>query len=108
MKSIAFFAALALGALVSVVHAGGDAAAGKSKSTTCAACHGVDGNSPIPVNPKLAGQHADYLVQALKDYKTGARKNPVMSGMVAPLSDQDILDLAAYFAAQEGLSTAKP
>ena len=85
--------------------AGGDPSAGKSKSTTYAACHSVDGNSTIAVNPILAGQHEDYLVQALRDYKSGARQNAVMTGMVAPLSDQDILDLAAYFASQSGLKT---
>lgn len=99
-----------VGALVvfsSVVVAGGDPAAGKSKSTTCAACHGADGNSVIPTNPRLAGQHADYLVQALKDYKSGARSNPIMVGMAAALSEQDILDLAAYYASQTGLSTVQ-
>ena len=86
----------------------GDAAAGKAKSTTCAACHGADGNSTIPANPRLAGQHENYLVQAMRDYKSGARSNPVMAGMVAPLSDEDIQDLAAYFASQSGLVTAQP
>lgn len=84
--------------------AGGNAEAGKAKSATCAGCHGPDGNSPAPSFPKLAGQHEDYMHQALKDYKSGKRKNPIMSGQVASLSDQDMQDLAAFFAKQKGLS----
>lgn len=76
----------------------GDVAAGKAKSATCAACHGADGNSPLPAHPKLAGQGAKYLAKQLHDFKSGARANPVMMGMAAPLSDQDIADLAAYYA----------
>lgn len=72
------------------------------KAAACAACHGPNGVSTNPMYPSLAGQYQDYLVVALKAYKTGARKNPVMAGMAAPLSDQDIKALAAYFAAQEG------
>ena len=86
----------------SVVYAG-DAAAGKGKSQVCQACHGVDGNSPAPNFPKLAGQYQDYLLRALIDYKSGARKNPIMSGQVAALSEQDMKDLAAYYASQKGL-----
>ena len=57
----------------------GDADAGKKKSQTCVACHGPDGNSPAPDFPKIAGQHYDYLLKALKDYKAGARKSPIMA-----------------------------
>ncbi len=78
----------------------GNAAAGKTKSATCAACHGPDGNGNIPLYPRLAGQHEDYLHKALQDYKSGARQNAVMKGMATPLSAQDIADLAAYFASQ--------
>lgn len=84
--------------------AGGHAEAGKAKSTPCAACHGPDGNSPTPSFPKLAGQHEDYLYHSLKAYKSGKRKNAIMSGQVANLSEQDMKDLAAYFAEQKGLS----
>lgn len=84
--------------------AGGNAEAGKAKSATCAGCHGPDGNSVASSFPKLAGQHEDYLHQALKDYKNGKRKNPIMSGQVANLSDRDMQDLAAYYARQRGLS----
>lgn len=78
----------------------GDAASGKKKSVSCAACHGPDGNGPIALYPRLAGQYEDYLQKALEDYKSGKRTNPVMKGMVIPLSEQDIADLAAYFASQ--------
>lgn len=80
--------------------AGGDAAAGEGKSAACAACHGPGGNSTIPINPKLAGQYASYLDYALRSYRDGMRKNPIMAAQVAALSDQDIADLAAYFASQ--------
>ncbi len=80
--------------------AAGDPTAGKTKSVTCAACHGPDGNSTVTQYPKLAGQSADYLLKQLQEFKGGARVNPVMVGMVAPLSPQDMEDLAAYFASQ--------
>jgi cytochrome c553 len=78
----------------------GNVAAGKKKAETCAACHGPDGNSPDPNFPRLAGQHEDYLIKTLRDYKSGERKNAIMNGMAAPLSDRDIIDLGAYFASQ--------
>lgn len=79
----------------------GDADAGKDKSATCVSCHGQDGNSPTPMYPKIAGQHAGYIVEQLKAYKSGERENAVMRGMTAPLSEQDMMDLGAYYAAQE-------
>ena len=85
----------------------GDAMAGKQKSAACQSCHGADGNSPSPAFPKLAGQHEDYMVRALMDYKSGARKNPIMAGFAAGLSEQDMEDLAAYYASQSGLTTFK-
>lgn len=89
------------------VHAG-DAANGQALSATCAACHGPDGNSPLDTNPKLAGQYESYLVQALQAYRSGDRQNPIMAGFAAALSDQDIADLAAYFASQPSdLKTAE-
>ncbi len=78
----------------------GDAAAGKTKSASCAACHGADGNSVNPEWPKLAGQIPEYIVKQLTELKTGRRANPIMSPMAQPLSAQDIADLAAYFGAQ--------
>jgi len=85
--------------------AGGDAAKGKEKSAICASCHGADGNSTVPANPRLAGQHASYLLRALRDYKSGARQNAIMAGFAGTLSDEDMEDLAAYFASQSGLAT---
>jgi cytochrome c553 len=89
-----------------LAHAG-NSEAGKEKSRTCAACHGPDGNSAAPDFPKIAGQHYDYLVKALRDYKSGARKNPVMAPQVANLNQRDFEDLAAYFSEQQGLVTRK-
>jgi len=77
-----------------------DIAAGKTKSATCMACHGPDGNSPNPIWPKLAEQHPSYIKKQLQDFKSGARKNDMMAPMAAPLNDADIDDLAAYFASQ--------
>jgi cytochrome c553 len=68
---------------------------------TCVACHGTDGNSPTPANPVLAGQHADYIAKQLANYKSGERKDPVMMGMAAPLSPQDMKNLGAFFEAQK-------
>lgn len=67
----------------------------------CAGCHSVDGNSAVATNPKLAGLNAEYVNKQLTDFKSGARKNPIMSGMVATLTPQDMLNLAAYFSAQQ-------
>lgn len=70
-------------------------------NNVCAACHGADGNSAITLNPKLAGQHPEYLEKQLTEFKSGKRANAVMSGMAAGLSEQDIKDIAAYFAAKK-------
>ncbi len=70
-------------------------------NTVCAACHGADGNSAITLNPKLAGQHPEYLEKQLTEFKSGKRANAVMSGMAAGLSEQEIKDIAAYFAAKK-------
>lgn len=87
-------------------HAAGDAAAGKTIATEkCQACHGVDGNSSDPQYPRLAGQHADYIAHALHGYQSGARSNPIMSGFAGGLSEQDIKDVAAWYAGQEGLTS---
>jgi cytochrome c553 len=82
----------------------GDAAAGKEKAKLCEACHGATGESVDPSYPKLAGQYASYLQQALLDYRAGRKTNPVMVGMAKPLSNQDILDLSAWYASQQGLT----
>lgn len=72
----------------------------KTVQTVCAACHAPDGNSVITLNPKLAGQHSEYLLKQLTNFKDGARANAVMSGMVANLTPEDIQNLAAYFSAK--------
>jgi cytochrome c553 len=83
--------------------AGGDVAKGKEKAALCSACHGPDGNTPLaPEYPRLAGQPGDYLEKALRDYKSGKRKNPLMGPMAQNLSKQDMKDLAAYFASLSG------
>lgn len=81
--------------------AAGDAAAGATKAGTCAACHGVDGNSVNPQWPSLAGQNEAYLVNTLNAFKSGLRTDLLMSAQAAVLTEQDIADLAAYFAAQK-------
>lgn len=81
--------------------AAGSVAAGKTKSATCAACHGVDGNSAAPNFPKLAALDAQYIAKQLADYKSGARKDPLMIGIVAGLSRKDMDDLGAYFASRK-------
>jgi cytochrome c553 len=94
-------AALCAALVVAVPAAAADANAGAAKAKeVCAACHGMDGNSQQPDYPKLGGQHADYLAKALRDYKSGARKNPIMAGFAAGLTRQDIDNLAAYYAQQ--------
>ncbi|MEH6595542.1 MAG: c-type cytochrome [Colwellia polaris] len=75
--------------------------AGKAKSATCAACHGADGNSSVAMYPKLAGQSADYLIKQLQEFKAGTRENAVMAPMAAALSEQDMLEIASYYAAQK-------
>ena len=79
----------------------GNVAAGKSKAENCGACHGEDGNSQDPNNPRLAGQYESYLVKALQDYKSGVRKNPIMNGMAGSLSEDDIKDISAFYASQK-------
>ena len=78
----------------------GDAAAGKAKSAVCASCHGPAGVSSNPLWPNLAGQQEQYLVKQIKAFRDGDRKDPMMAPMVAALSDDDIANLAAYYAAQ--------
>ena len=81
----------------------GNAAAGAEKAKTCASCHGATGNESLDdTYPKLAGQHAEYLAKALRDYKSGERQNAIMAGFAGGLSDEDIDDLSAYFASQPG------
>lgn len=106
MTKLPLFAAAAA-MLVAGVAQAANPEAGKEKSRTCAACHGADGNSATGDFPKLAGQHYDYLVKAMKDYKSGARKNAIMSPQVANLTQRDFEDIAAYYSHQSGLVTRK-
>lgn len=80
--------------------AAGDATAGKAKTTACATCHSADGNSQSPAFPKLAGQNAKYLLKQLKDIQSGARSVPTMAGQLDNMSEQDLADIAAYYASQ--------
>jgi len=82
---------------------------GKKKADeACAACHGPEGNKPVTAEtPRLGGQQYDYLVQALTDYRTGARDNAVMSAMAKPLTKKEIGELAEYFSRQQGLTTKR-
>lgn len=75
----------------------GDATAGQAKAAVCGACHGMDGNSADAQYPKLAGQSEQYIARQLADFKSGKRQNPIMMGMAAALSEQDMQDLGAYF-----------
>jgi len=107
MKNIGLLVCLCLGLSASAM-AMGDAEAGKNKSAACGACHGADGNSAIDMNPKLAGQHHNYIVKQLKEFalasQTGGaegRNNAIMNGMSAALSEQDMHDIAAYFSSQK-------
>lgn len=104
------FTKLAATALVSamlpVAAQAADLAAGKAKADqACAACHAKEGNWSAPIDPsypKLAGQHKDYLYQALLQYKDGRRKNGIMAGMAAALSKDEMNNLSAYFASLPG------
>ncbi len=81
----------------------GDAKAGETKAAVCAACHGMDGNPSTAQYPKLAGQHENYIVRALQLFKSNKRSNPIMLGFAAPLSNQDMHDIGAFFATKHAL-----
>jgi cytochrome c553 len=99
-------AVAALGAAFAAAAA--DTNAGKAKATeVCAACHGADGNSASAEFPKIGGQYGDYLAKALRDYKSGQRKNAIMAGFAQALSKQDIENLAAYYSAQPAVVSTK-
>lgn len=98
-----------LALFISQITLAGDPDAGRAKSQICAACHGIDGNSTNPIWPDLAGQHEEYTIKQLMDFKSGQRQNAQMSPMASPLTEQDMEDLAAYYAAQSHkLGMAKP
>ncbi|WP_345843291.1 c-type cytochrome [Shewanella algae] len=106
MKKLALALSI-VAAISSPAIAEGNAEAGKTKAIVCSACHGLDGNSMIDMYPKLAGQHTTYLQKQLREFRSAAqtggkdgRMDPIMGGMAVALSDQDIADVAAYFASQ--------
>lgn len=102
MKLKSFSASLIAGACVLAPASAfaQDIEAGRAKSQACAACHGTDGNAPPGMFPNLAGQTWRYIYMQLKDFKEGRRKDPVMSPMAEPLSRQDMIDIANFYAAQ--------
>lgn len=101
-----FFASLlitSLAVFTASAFAKGDLEAGKAKAIVCQACHGADGNAGTdPQYPRLAGQYRDYLARALHEYKSGERKNAIMAGFAATLSDEDIDNVTAYYASLPG------
>jgi|ERR1035437_190099 cytochrome c553 len=92
---------VALFGVVGAAQAGGDAQAGKTKAASCAGCHGANGEGKAPF-PALAGKKEDQVIQALKDYKSGKRDNAMMKSFAGPLSDQDMANVAAYYASLKG------
>ena len=108
MKTLLTTLALAVLAVLAVPADARDPAAGAAKAKeVCAACHGMDGNSPTPDYPKLGGQYEDYLAKALRDYKSGVRKNAIMAGFAGALTRQDIANLAAHYASQPRAVSAR-
>ena len=104
-QQIADVAAFLAGFGSEAIEAGGETVPVFQKAATCAACHGQNGISVSPPWPTLAGQHEEYLVHALNQYRNGSRKDPVMSPMAAPLTDEDVKILAKYFSSLKGLET---
>lgn len=110
LRAICFTLLIAIGISAVAVEPApmvGDAARGKTLTTTCVTCHGADGKALMPMYPNLAGQDQGYLLMSLQEFKKGAagtRNNAIMAGMVAMLSDQDMADLAAYYAAQPAIT----
>ncbi len=104
MKKVAILLGLAMGwaqtGVTAEANLAGDAAAGKAQVVVCSACHGADGNSAVPTFPKLAGQGEKYLYKQLKDIRDGARPVPTMAGQLDGKSNQDLANMAAYFASQ--------
>ena len=104
MKLLLTVTSIALAMSTGAAFARGDASAGQAKAKqVCAACHGENGDKPLqPEYPVLSGQHYDFLVKALKDYKAGTRKNAIMGGQAQQLSAKDIQDVAAWFSSRPG------
>jgi len=99
-KTIIILATVLLASFSSSIIAAGDAEAGQTKSATCMGCHGLAGNSEIASFPKLAGQGEAYLLKQLQNFKSGERNNAIMAGVASLLSEQDMMDIAAYYSIQ--------
>lgn len=98
---LALSLALAFTSTSGILHAEGNINAGKDKAAVCASCHGDNGNSMVSTFPKLAQQHSSYLIKQLKAFKSGTRKNPMMSSIAMGLTDEDMVDIADYYAEQK-------
>ena len=91
---------IVLSLLCAAIYTFNASAGGKAKAQVCGACHGADGNSTIPMWPKLAGQNPAYMVEQLQAFKSGRRENPAMAPLAVPLAESDMLEISAYYAAQ--------
>ena len=100
MKKVMLLCGLLAAGLHTGYAAAGDAAAGEAKAATCVACHGADGNSAAPTFPKLAGLGERYLLKQMQDIRDGARPVPTMVGQVDNMTDEDLADIAAFYASQ--------
>ena len=101
MRSFKFSVGTALLGFALLAQAGGNATEGQEKAAACGGCHGEDGNGSAPIFPKLAGQHPSYIYKQLMDFKTQKRVEPTMNAMAEPLSEEDMQDIAAFYAAQK-------
>ena len=102
MKKIIVSSMVLMFAFAAGANAAGNAEAGKNKAAACAGCHGMDGNSLVPTFPKLAGQGEKYIAKQLADFKANTdRKNDLMLGMAAGLSEEDMADIGAFYATQK-------
>ena len=100
-KLLALSLALAFTSTSGILHAEGNISSGKEKAAACVSCHGDNGNSVVSSFPKLAQQHSSYLIKQLKAFKSGTRQNPMMSSIAMGLTEEDMIDIAAYYAEQE-------
>ncbi len=107
-KFLALSISLALTAVSGILHAEGSVSAGKQKTASCAGCHGENGNSMMPMFPKLAGQHPGYLIKQLIAFKDGSRKDATMQSMVLAFDETDFADIAAYYAEQKISANSMP
>jgi cytochrome c553 len=101
MRSLKFSVGAALMGCALLAQAGGNVTEGQEKAAACGGCHGEDGNGTAPIFPKLAGQHPSYIYKQLMDFKTQKRVQPTMNAMAEPLSEDDMQDIAAFYASQK-------